>query len=101
AALLAVLLDRLDQVLGDPDVAQTQAAVLDRLRLAHAGAGDLLPGDLAAPREPGRVGQEVGGGEAPRRQLDHALRAEDLQPETGAGGVAGRVRGETRPPRLA
>ena len=47
AQRLAVLLDRLDQVLGDPHVARPQAGFLERLRLAEAGAGDLLPGDLA------------------------------------------------------
>ncbi len=85
AARLAVLFDGFDQVLDDEHVAHVQAAVLERLRLADAGAGDRDPRFASAARRPRRVFAESDGRQAAGREVDDALRAKDLQAESAAG----------------
>src|SRR5262249_53397040 len=94
APRLAVVLDGVDQVAHDPDVALPQAAVAQRLRLAQAGAGDLLPGRPAAAGEPARVRQEVTRRQAAPGQLQDAARAVHGQAEARPAAVRVAAGGE-------
>src|SRR5215831_13258411 len=80
AQRLAVLLDCVHQVLDNPLIPQAEPAVFQRLRLAKAGAGDLLPRSLAAAK-PRWVVEEVRRRQCSCRQPYHALCAVDFQAE--------------------
>src|SRR5262245_13409943 len=77
---LAVLLDGVEQVLDDPLVAQAEAAVLEYLRLAEAGARDRLPLHLAALAPAGTLREECRR-ETARRRGNDAPGAVDPQAE--------------------
>src|SRR5262249_35400635 len=89
----AILLDGLDQVADDPDVALAESAVLERLRLADTGAGDGLPGRFAAGGEPAWIVEIEDRRQAAGGELNDAAGAEDGEAEAVGLTLAARTFG--------
>src|SRR5262249_41245251 len=94
AARLTILLNRLNKILRDPDVADSQRVLFEWLVFANAGTRDRLPRLFSLPPRPRRGVEEVRRRHAPCGEIKNALAAKDLKTEASAGAVPRLVRRE-------